>query len=269
MAAVAALSGTISIIAAASDAAAARLQRGGRLVYIGAGTSGRIAIQDGVELAPTFGWADDKIVFLMAGGPDALMVSVEGAEDDEDAARRDIKRANVGPNDVAITVAASGRTPYSCAALDAARSTGALTIAIANNPDTPLLTLADYGILVDTGSEVVAGSTRMKAGTAQKAALNLLSTAIMVSLGRVYRGRMVAMNVSNTKLQSRATAMIADLAEVPVTTAQKALVAADRDIRRAVLISRGHAPDAAQALLQAHEGNLRSALEGESRAGER
>ena len=190
MAAIAALKDQSGAIAAAADAAAARLREGGRLVYVGAGTSGRVAVQDGVELTPTYSWPDERLVFLLAGGMDALAHSAEGAEDDDAAARAEIAAADIGQNDVVIGVAASGRTPYAVAAIDAARAAGALTIGLANNPGTPLLAGAEHPILADTGSEIVAGSTRMKAGTAQKVALNLLSTAIMLRLGRVYRGLM-------------------------------------------------------------------------------
>jgi N-acetylmuramic acid 6-phosphate etherase len=211
-----------------------RLRAGGRLVYAGAGTSGRLAVQDGVELTPTYNWPSERLVFLVAGGMGALMRSVEGAEDNIEAAREEVAAADVGPNDVLIAVAASGRTPYAVAALEAARVRGALTIAIANNPGTPLLAAADHPIVADTGAEIVAGSTRMKAGTAQKAALNMLSTAIMLRCGLVHRGLMVNMRISNEKLAQRARRMVATLAGIDEARAADALELAGNDLRRAV-----------------------------------
>jgi N-acetylmuramic acid 6-phosphate etherase len=252
LAAVAALKGQTAAIAAAAEAAAARLQQGGRLVYAGAGTSGRLAVQDGVELSPTYNWPAERLVFLLAGGTSALLRSAEGAEDKVDLAREEVAAANVGPTDVLIAVAASGRTPYAVAALEAARERGALTVAIANNPGTPLLTGAEHPILADTGSEIVAGSTRMKAGTAQKAALNMLSTAIMLRCGLVHRGLMVNMRVSNEKLVKRAHRMVATLAGTDEARAADALARAGNDLRLAVLVARGLSPqDAADRLARA------------------
>jgi N-acetylmuramic acid 6-phosphate etherase len=261
IAAVQALTSQSGAIAAAVDAAAARLIAGGRLVYVGAGTSGRIAVQDGVELTPTYSWPGDRMVFLLAGGTGALIESVEGAEDDADAARAEIAAAGVGPTDVVIGVAASGRTPYTVAAIEAGRAAGALTIGIANNAGTVLLTAAEHAILADTGSEAVAGSTRMKAGTAQKVALNLLSTAIMLRLGRVYDGLMVNMRVSNIKLAGRANAIVRDVTGVSAEAAAAALVSADNDIAQAILIARGMDAAAAGDALTRHHHNLRAAIE--------
>lgn len=260
MAAMATIRGQASAIAAAAEAAADRLRRGGRLVYAGAGTSGRVAVQDGVELGPTYGWPEDRTVYLMAGGRKALTDAVEGAEDDGDAARAEIAEAGVGPDDVVIGVAASGRTPYTVAAVEAGRAAGALTLGISNNPDTPLLAAAEHAVLIETGSELVAGSTRMKAGSAQKAVLNLFSTAAMIRLGGVYRGRMVGMRISNIKLRRRAEAMVAELAGVDGETARDALDAAGRDIRKAVLIASGMSGDAADAALAEAGGDLRRAI---------
>ncbi|WP_448664749.1 N-acetylmuramic acid 6-phosphate etherase [Sphingomonas sp. CJ20] len=260
LAAVAALRGQEAAIAAAAEAAAERLRRGGRLVYAGAGTSGRIAVQDGVELGPTFGWPDARLVYLMAGGPGAFLRAVEGAEDDREAARAEIAAADVGPDDIVIGVAASGRTPYTIAAVEAGRAAGALTIAVANNAGTPLLAAAEHPILADTGSELVAGSTRMKAGTAQKAVLNLLSTATMLRLGHVHRGLMVDMRISNAKLAVRGAAMVRDIAGVDDASARAALEAAGRDIKTAVLVAGGLAPEPATALLAAHGGDLGRAM---------
>ena len=260
LAAIAALKDQTGAIAAAAEAAALRMHQGGRLVYAGAGTSGRLAVQDGVELTPTYNWPSDRLVFLVAGGTGALMRSVEGAEDNVEVARDEVAAAEVGPDDVLIAVAASGRTPYAVAALEAARAHGALTIAIANNPGTPLLAAAEHPIVADTGAEIVAGSTRMKAGTAQKAALNMLSTAIMLRCGLVHRGLMVNMRISNEKLAQRARRMVATLAGIDEPRAADALELAGNDLRRAVLIARGLSPqDAAERLARAG-GDLGDAL---------
>jgi len=260
LAAIAALKDQTGAIAAAAEAAAARMRKGGRLVYAGAGTSGRLAVQDGVELTPTYNWPSNRLVFLVAGGTSALTRSVEGAEDNVEVARDEVAAAEVGPDDVLIAVAASGRTPYAVAALEAARARGALTIAIANNPGTPLLAAAEHPIVADTGAEIVAGSTRMKAGTAQKAALNMLSTAIMLRCGLVHRGLMVNMRISNEKLAQRARRMVATLAGIDEARAADALELAGNDLRRAVLIARGLSPqDAAERLARAG-GDLGDAL---------
>lgn len=260
LAALTSLKTQTATIAAAAEAAAARLRLGGRLVYVGAGTSGRLAVQDGVELGPTYNWPADRLVFLLAGGTAAMTRSVEGAEDRVDMARTEVLAADVGTNDVMIAVAASGRTPYAVAALAAAREAGALTIAIANNPGTPLLLGAEFAIAADTGSEIVAGSTRMNAGTAQKAALNMLSTAIMLRCGLVHRGLMVNMRISNEKLRQRARRMVATLADTDEERAAEALELANNDLRRAVLIAHGFSPEQAAARLADAGGDLGAAL---------
>lgn len=260
VAAVRSLESQVAVIAAASEAAADRLKLGGRLVYAGAGTSGRVAVQDGVELGPTFNWPKDRLVYLMAGGDKALIESVEGAEDKGDDARALIASHEVTANDVVIGVAASGRTPFTIAALEAARNQGALTIALANNRDTPLLAVAHHAILVETGSELVAGSTRMKAGTAQKAVLNILSTAIMLRLGRVYRGLMVDMVISNHKLQHRAQGIVAALAQCDEARAIAAVRDAGGNIKLAVMIAMGLSAGTAQGLLDNNHGILRDAI---------
>lgn len=259
-AALAAVRSALPVLAGAADAAAARLGDSGRLVYVGAGTSGRIAVQDGVELLPTYNWPDERVLFLLAGGNDALIRSAEGAEDDGEAARAAIAGAAVSEADVVIGIAASGRTPYTVAALYAARERGALTVGIANNGGTPLLEACAWPLLAETGSEIIAGSTRMKAGTAQKVLVNLLSTAIMLRSGLVYRGLMVNMRVSNEKLLHRACRMVHELSGVREDVAADALKAADGDIKRAVLVASGVARDTADALLEAHGGDLRRAL---------
>jgi N-acetylmuramic acid 6-phosphate etherase len=247
-------------IAAAAEAAAARLRHGGRIAYAGAGTSGRLAVQDGVELTPTYDWPEERLVFLLAGGAAAMMRGVEGAEDDAGAARDGVAAAGLGEEDVLVAVAASGRTPYTFATVEAARAAGVLTIAIANNPHAPLLAAAEHAILADTGAEVIAGSTRMAAGTAQKAALTTWSTTTMLRLGRVYRGRMVDLRVTNAKLRTRAEAMVAELAGVGGASAAAALDAAGQRVKPAILVARGLSPAAATARLADADGDLRRAL---------
>ena len=184
----------------------------GRLIYVGAGTSARIAVQDGSELLPTFDWPAARIDYLIAGGLEALVRSVEGAEDDIEAAIDGVKALEISTGDVVIALAASGETAFTIAAVDSAKRAGALTIGIANNRNTGLLATAAYPILLETGAEALAGSTRLKAGTAQKICLNLLSTQIMVLLGRVKDGLMSEMRPRNAKLRRRHAEITALLA---------------------------------------------------------
>ena len=192
-------------IEAAVTALHARLaaSQTGRLIYTGAGTSARIGVQDGAELLPTFDWPDSRTAFIIAGGHQALLQPVENAEDDEHAAEQAVTGLDLGPDDCLIGLAASGQTPFTIAALRAARATGCLTVGISNNADTPLLDRADYPICLSTGPEALAGSTRLKAGTAQKICLNLISTQIMVLMGRVKDGLMTEMRPRNDKLRAR------------------------------------------------------------------
>jgi len=261
MAAIAALQSQVGAIARAAEAAAARLADGGRLIYVGAGTSGRLAVQDGTELNPTFNWPMNRLVFLMAGGSAALIQAQEGVEDDTATAEADVAACAITRSDVVVGVAASGRTPYTLVAIDHARAVGALTIGITNNAGTLLAERAEHAVVADTGSEVLAGSTRMKAGTAQKAALNLFSTALMLRLGFVHHGRMVAMRVSNAKLLNRARRMIQDLAGVDGDAAAQALAAADNDIRLGIVVAMGIPIDQARTLLDRHHGRLRDVLQ--------
>ena len=259
--AAAAVQSQVIAIAAAADAAATRLRDGiGRLIYVGAGTSGRLAVQDGVELGPTYDWGSDRLVYALAGGMDALLISVEGAEDDAAAGARAIRDADPSGADVVIGLAASGRTPYTVAAIEAAAVAGTLTIGIASNAGTPLLEAAEHPILLDTGAEIVAGSTRMKAGTAQKIALNLLSTAVMLRLGRVYQGLMVDMRVSNQKLRERAATMICEISGVEKSAADAALDRTGGNIKLAALVTLGAEPEAAASMLREAGDNLRIAI---------
>lgn len=267
LAAAAAVREALSPIAAAVEDAVPALQRGGRLVYAGAGSSGRIAVQDGAELPPTYDWPTDRLVFAIAGGAEALMRSAEGAEDNESAGAQALVEARVAANDVVIGVAASGTTPFTVGALSTANRIGAVTIAIANNSGAPLFDVARHRILVETGSEVVAGSTRMNAGTAQKIVLNLLSTAMMVRLGRVYRGLMVDMRARNAKLRRRATAIVSEIVQCSVPNATKYLEIADGDVKTAVLVGLGMSRREAEQLLQQHGGNLRAAIPAAAKSG--
>lgn len=259
LAAVAALQPALPALAAAVSAATARLRRGGRLAYAGAGTSGRIGVQDGAELGPTFDWPADRVVFLMAGGEPALIRAAENAEDRDELAVNDVAEAGLGPDDVLVGLAASGSTPYTIGCVLAAREAGALTIGIANSPGARLLEAAEHPILIETGPEAIAGSTRMKAGTAQKVALNLFSTAVMTQLGRVYRGRMVDMLARNEKLRRRAVRMLRELTGATVEQAAAALTQAGGRVKPAVLIVRGLRLAEAEALLAQHDGDLRRA----------
>src|SRR3954453_22844823 len=260
LAAVAAVRPVLSDIAAAVEDAMRVLGQSGRLVYVGAGTSGRIGVQDGTELPPTFDWPAERLLFLMAGGFDALVHSVEGAEDSEEDGARAIAAANVGADDVVIGVAASGTTPYTIGALRTAREAGAVTIAIASNPGAPLLAVAKHPILVKTGAEAIAGSTRMKAGTAQKIVLNLFSTALMVQLGRVYRGLMVHMRATNAKLRRRAEAIVREIVGCSDTEAARCVEHADGDLKLAVLLGLGADVGKASTALARHNGNVRLAI---------
>jgi N-acetylmuramic acid 6-phosphate etherase len=261
LAAVAVVHGAAAAIARAVTAAAARLESGaGRLVYVGAGTSGRLAVQDGVELVPTYGWPETRLVYLVAGGEPALVRSIEGAEDDAAGARAAVAGLGLGPADVVVAVAASGRTPYAVAAVEAARAAGALTIALANNDPSPLLAAAEAPIPLATGAEVVAGSTRLKAGTAQKAALGTLSTALMVALGRTHGNLMVDVAARNTKLDTRRITMVRRIANVDAAVAEAALLAADGHAKTAVLLACGDDAATATNRLARHRGRLRAAL---------
>jgi N-acetylmuramic acid 6-phosphate etherase len=238
----------------------ARLREGGRLVYAGAGTSGRLAVQDGAELMPTFSWPRERLLLLIAGGQEALLHAVEGAEDEAEHATALIRQHGIAAADVVIAVAASGTTPFTLASLRAARQAGALTIGIANNPGTPLLEHADHPILLQTGAEPIAGSTRMKAGTAQRITLNLLSSLVMIRLGRVYEGLMVDLQATNKKLAGRSEKMLSHLTGHNVDEVRAALTRANGSVKLAVLLLRGCDVAEAQDILDGSHGKLRDAL---------
>jgi N-acetylmuramic acid 6-phosphate etherase len=260
LAAIAAIGRALPAITAATEAANGALVDHGRIIYIGAGTSGRVAVQDGAELTPTFAWPKKRVGFIVAGGESAFVTSVEGAEDDVDDAVNQTKAAGLTVHDVVIAVSASGTTPFTVAALQQAGFSGAVTIGVANNPGTPLLKSATFPILVETGRELIAGSTRMKAGTAQKVILNLISSGIMLRLGRVYRGMMVNMLPTNAKLKRRAEVMVSEIADCDPAQAARALEEANGEIKRAVLLALGADKAKADTLLRRFDGNLRRIL---------
>jgi N-acetylmuramic acid 6-phosphate etherase len=259
--AAAAVAAAAGRIATAVTAAVARLQRGGRLVYVGAGTSGRIGLLDSAELHPTFSWPRENAVALLAGGPDAMQGAIEGAEDNRHQGAADIRRVRVGAHDVVVLLAASGATPYVLGALHAARSTGALTIGIANNPGSELATASEIGITLDTGHEMVSGSTRLKAGTAQKIALNTFSTAVMVRMHKVYGNLMVDLKPTNAKLVRRAVRLTTLATGADEERARQTLEASGFQVKVAIVaIARGLTVEEARERLAAVHGSVRAAL---------
>jgi N-acetylmuramic acid 6-phosphate etherase len=258
--AVAAVGAARSALLQAAVAAAERLRKGGRLVYVGAGTSGRLAVQDGAELVPTFSWPQERLLLLIAGGRNALLRSVEGAEDAVDQAARLAQQHDIGGDDVVIAVAASGTTPFTVSCLNEAKRRGALTIGVANNRDTPILKEADYAIWLDTGAEPIAGSTRMKAGTAQRITLNVFSSLVMILLGRVYDGLMVDLQAVNQKLVRRSEAILTRLTGRSGEEAREALRRAEGNVKLAVLLLHGCDVKEATDVLDRAGGQLRAAL---------
>lgn len=249
-------------VARAADAIAERLREGGRWFDVGAGTSGRLGVLDASELPPTFGIPETLVVGLIAGGDAALRRSVEGAEDDEAAGVRDLEAAGLTALDVVLGIAASGTTPYVLAAVAHARAKGALTLGLSCTPGTPLLTIVHVPLLVDVGPEVVRGSTRLKAGTAQKLVLNMLSTAALARLGLVWRDEMVAMRPTNSKLRARATRIVSSLLAVPGEEALRLLEEAAWSLPVALVCGRwGISPAQAARRLEATGNDVARALE--------
>jgi N-acetylmuramic acid 6-phosphate etherase len=259
--AVAAVRAAVPDIARAVDAALKRLRNGGRLIYVGAGTSGRLGVLDSVELTPTFGWPAERARALMAGGDPAMYVSIEGAEDDAAQAAEDLHRLGPSVDDVVLCVAASGTTPYVLGAIQHARACGALTIGIANNPGAPVATSAEIGIVLATGAEVISGSTRLKAGTAQKIALNTLSSALMVRLHKVFGNLMVDLRATNAKLIERAERLTTLATGCTPQRARETLAQCDWHIKTAIVaIERRIDVEMAERLLDAAEGDTWAAL---------
>ncbi len=257
--AIAAVKAAIPQISKAANAVAACLAGGGRLFYAGAGTSIRIGVQDGSELPATFGMAEDRIVYLIAGSRAAMFETLADAEDNVEEGHRAASICKAG--DALIAIAASGSTPYSIAAAKRARELGATVIAVVNNPNSALAAAADIEIFLDSGPEVIMGSTRMGAGTAQKAALNLLSTLTHIKLGAVHDGMMVNVRADNLKLKARARGIVSRIAKANEKDAAAALEISKGEVKPAVLICVGaKSLDAAQKLLVETKGNLRLAL---------
>lgn len=250
----------IPALARAARLAVERLEAGGRLVYLGAGSPALIALGDALEIPQTYGLPRDRIVLVFAGG-EAITRNLTGIdEDNAQMARSDVARAGIGPSDCVLAISASGSTPFTVAGLEAARDAGAATVGIAGNADAPLLRAADVAVLLDAGPEVIAGSTRMGAGTAQKAALNLLSTLIGVRLGHVHDGLMVNVHADNEKLRGRAARIVMRITGVDPSRAHDALSLSDGAVKPAILIAAGATPAEAGALLGQSKGNLRAAL---------
>lgn len=248
-------------ISHAITAALPRIEAGGRLIYVGAGTSGRLGVLDSVELYPTFSWPHERAVALLAGGVDAMFVAVEGAEDDLPKGASDLRELNPGPNDVVLLLAASGGTPYVLGALRAAREAGALTVGFANNTDAPVAAEAEIGVTLDTGSEVISGSTRLKAGTSQKIALNTFSSALMVRLNKVYGNLMVDLKPTNAKLVLRAVRLTMFATGADENAAREVLGKCDFHVKVAIVaLIKKTSIDQARGLLEASRGSVRQAL---------
>lgn len=249
-------------IARAIDAAAKRYQQGGRLIYVGAGTSGRLGVLDAAELVPTYGIKPERAVGLIAGGKKAMLQAVEGAEDDLELGQQDLRRLHLSAKDTVIGLAASGRTPYVVGSLDFANEVGALAIAIACVPNAVISSHAEIGIEAVVGPEVITGSTRMKAGTAQKMILNIISTGVMIKQGKVYQNIMIGVQPTNAKLVDRACRIISTTTGVSTSEAMTALHNSANDVSVAIImIETGRSKaDASDLLAKAH-GNVAAVLQ--------
>ncbi|MBH1936076.1 N-acetylmuramic acid 6-phosphate etherase [Streptomyces sp. AV19] len=258
----AAVAGQLPRIAAAIDAIAERMGRGGRLVYAGAGTAGRLGVLDASECPPTFATGPGQVVGLVAGGPDALVNAVEGAEDRAEAAVADLAALGLTADDAVVGVSASGRTPYAVGAVEHARRAGALTVGLSCNAGSALGAAAEHAIEVVTGPELITGSTRLKAGTAQKLVLNMISTITMVRLGKTYGNLMVDLRASNDKLRARARRIVAQATGAGDAEIEAALAETGGEVKNAILVLLGGVDGPAAArLLAAADGRLRPALD--------
>ncbi|MCY7792150.1 N-acetylmuramic acid 6-phosphate etherase [Bacillus haynesii] len=245
----------------AVDYAVGALKKGGRIIYIGAGTSGRLGVLDAAECPPTFSISPESVIGIMAGGEQALFKAVEGAEDHEAFGRRDLEAVNLSNNDTVIGIAASGRTPYVLGALKYAKETGAKTVALTCNENSAISRAADHSIEVVVGPEVIAGSTRMKAATAHKMILNMISTAAMINMGKVYENLMVDVKVSNNKLKERAIRIIQTVTGVPKEMAAQALEKSNNQVKTAIIMLKiNKDAAAAEKLLEKSEGDIEKAL---------
>ncbi|GAA0640729.1 N-acetylmuramic acid 6-phosphate etherase [Streptomyces thermocarboxydovorans] len=249
-------------IAAAIDAVADRMARGGRLIYAGAGTAGRLGVLDASECPPTFSTAPGQVVGLIAGGPDAMVTSVEGAEDSRELAEADLAALDLTADDTVVGISASGRTPYAVGAVTWARARGALTVGLSCNAGSALAAAAEHGIEVVVGPELLTGSTRLKAGTAQKLVLNMLSTITMIRLGKTYGNLMVDVRASNAKLRARSHRIVALATGAEDAAIESALAATDGEVKPAILtLLTGVDAATAAHLLKDAQGHLRAALE--------
>ena len=256
-----AVEGALPRIAEAAELLVAAWRSGGRWIYVGSGTSGRLAALDAAECPPTFGVPQDRVLTLLAGGQGAATRAVEGAEDDEEAAIRDLEDIDLTPRDVVIGIAASGRTPYVVAAVRHAAGKGCATVGVSNNAGSELAAAAGVGVEVVTGPEVLTGSTRLKAGTAQKMVLNMLSTASFTRLGRVYENLMVDLSAKNAKLARRSRRIVRELTDVPDGEAEELLRRAGGSVKVAVMMGLAGVPvDEALERLEAAGGSVRRAL---------
>lgn len=248
-------------IAAAVDGITERFRRGGRLIYIGAGTAGRVGVLDASECPPTFGTDPSMVVGLIAGGETAIRSAVENAEDDEHAAEASLRELRLTADDTVVGISASGRTPYVVGGLVFARGVGALTVAIASNAGSEIGSVADIAIEVITGPEFISGSTRLKSGTAQKLVANMLTTLSMIKLGKTYHGVMVDLLATNEKLRARSIRTVTELTGASVDDAAAALDAADGSVKLAILtLTTGASADAAASALHEVDGVLRLAI---------
>jgi N-acetylmuramic acid 6-phosphate etherase len=256
-----AVAAQLPLIATAIDAIAERMSRGGRLIYAGAGTAGRLGVLDASECPPTFNTDPSRVVGVIAGGPTAMVTSIEGAEDSRELAAADLEALAVTADDTVVGVSASGRTPYAVGAVEHARSRGALTVGLSCNAHSPLAAAADHGIEVVVGPELLTGSTRLKSGTAQKLVLNMLSTITMIRLGKTYGNLMVDVRASNEKLRARSRRIVALATGASDEEIERALAATDGEVKNAILTILGDVdgPTAAR-LLEESEGHLRAAL---------
>ncbi len=253
-------------IARAVDAIVSSVRKGGRLIYVGAGTSGRLAVLDASEIPPTFGTPRKMVEAIIAGGPHAVRFAAEGAEDSDRNGARDLARAGVTRHDVIVGIAASGTTPYVLGAVRYARRLGAATVGVTSNRRSPLAKLVRIAIAPDTGPEIIGGSTRMKAGTAQKLVLNMLSTASMVRLGRTYENWMMHMRLTNQKLRRRGAQILQEAAGVGSSEAEHALRQAEHELPAAfVMLKTGASAHEARQRLAKTRGNIREALNAAAR----
>jgi N-acetylmuramic acid 6-phosphate etherase len=257
----AAVAARLPQIAAAIDAIAHRMSQGGRLVYAGAGTPGRLGVLDASECPPTFNTAPGQVLGLIAGGPSALVSSIEGAEDSAEQAAADLTGLRLTPADTVVGISASGRTPYAVGAVRHARALGALTVGLSCNAGSALAAAADHGIEIVTGPELITGSTRLKAGTAQKLVLNMLSTITMIRLGKTYGNLMVDVRASNDKLRARSRRIVALATDAPDEEIEAALTATGGEVKDAILTILGGVDARTSAeLLADADGHLRTAL---------